>query len=150
MTVPKKRKKLAETAEGLKKTIPAQHKKKSGKVVRISTRNSAKKIDNAFEIMKHIDDDDFPADEALEKSDSIRKEKSDSSSSQSKRQGFRFQISLDALIPDKKSQDEDRKSTPIKKSPLLDIGVTIPFFWRFPIIGEIAQKVVRNIKTIKF
>ena len=152
MTVPKKRNKLAETAEDLKKSTSNQHKKKKpGKAAKISTKNSAKKIDTAFEIMKHIEnDDDFSEEEAIERNDSIQKDESVSSSSPSKRQGFRFQISLDALIPDKKSQDEGRKSALISKSPLLDIEVTIPFFWRFPIIGGIAQKVVRSIKTIKF
>jgi len=125
-------------------------KKEAGKAEIISIKNSTKKIDNAFKIMKHIEDDDLPEDETPSRSDSTRERKLGSSSSQSKRQGFRFRISLDALIPDKKSQDEDLKSAPISRSPLLDIGVTIPFFWRFPIIGEIAQKVVRNIKTIKF
>jgi len=101
--------------------------------------------------MKHIEnDDEFPADEAMENNDLLREGRPASSSSSSKRQGFRFQISLDALMPDNRSQDEDHESSPVKESPLLDIGVTIPFFWRFPIIGRIAQKVVRNIKTIKF
>jgi hypothetical protein len=151
MAVPKKRKKLAETSESLKKSIPEQQKtKKARKAERISMKNSTKKIDNAFEIMKHIEDDDFPEDETPSRSDSTRERKLYSSSSKSKQQGFRFRISLDALIPDKKSQDEDLESAPISRSHLLDIGVTIPFFWRFPIIGGIAQKVVRSIKTIKF
>jgi len=151
MAVPKKRKKLAETAEDLKKSTSNQHKKKKpGKAAKISTKDSAKKIDNAFEIMKHIEDDDFPEDETPSRSDSTRERKLYSPSSKSKQQGFRFRISLDALIPDKKSQDEDLESAPISRSHLLDIGVTIPFFWRFPIIGGIALKVVRSIKTIKF
>jgi len=152
MAVPKKRKKLAETAEGLKKrTLNQRKKKKTGKAAKTSTRTSAKKIDNAFKIMKHIEnDDDYPADEAIERDASIQDDEPVSSASHSKRQGFRFQISLDALIPNKKSKDESRKSSPVSESQLLDIGVTIPFFWKFPIIGGIVQKVVRNIKTIKF
>jgi len=153
MTVPRKRKKLAETAETLKKKIPDQHPKmKVGKAERTSSPHSAKKIDNAFKIMKHIEEDDSSEDMASERKGSVRERKPDSPSFQPKRQGFRFRISLDALIPNKKSLDddeEDRKSSRISRAPLLDIGVTIPFLWRFPIIGEIAQKVVRNIKTIK-
>lgn len=152
MAVPKKRKKLAEISDDLKKTKPGQRKKKKpGKTAKSSTRHSTKKIDTAFDIMKHIEnEDEFSADVAMEENDLPREGKPASSSSSSKRQGFRFQISLDALMPDNRSQDEDRESSPVKESPLLDIGVTIPFFWRFPIIGRIAQKVVRNIKTIKF
>ena len=152
MAVPKKRKKLAETAESLKRSTPNQRKKKkTAKAPKRSTGKSSKKIDAAFEIMEHIDnDDDFSEEESIERNDSIQEDEPVSSSPPSKRQGFRFQISLDALIPDKKSKDEDRKSSRISKSQLLDIGVTIPFLWRFPIIGGIAKKVVRNIKTIKF
>lgn len=139
MAVPKKRKKLAETSEKLKKkATPSQQPDKAQKTVKASTRNSSQKIDQAFEIMDHIERDTAAHTPLKEKKSPLE------------RLGFRFHISLDAVMPEEKHKNRRQKENPVHKSSILDIGLTIPFFWKMPIIGGIAQKVVQNIKTLKF
>ncbi len=149
MAVPKKRKKLAETANELKqKGLKSNPKNKPQKTATISARNSSKKIDNAFEIMENIEKE-TSAEKTSGKKAIGQRSNSTKSASPLERLGFRFHISLDAVMPEKK--DSKKKSqAPLKKSSILDIGLTIPFFWKMPIIGGIAQKVVQSIKTVKF
>lgn len=150
MAVPKKRKKLDETAQELKKKSPTpSHRRQTVKTEEALSRNTSKKIDSAFEIMDHIQE---------EPSDPIRSDEERTSRPfdsrntclKKERTGFRFHISLDAVMPEKKTDRRNRSPHPVNKSSILDIGLTIPFFWKMPIIGGIVQKVIRNIKTVKF
>jgi hypothetical protein len=144
LAVPRKRKKLAETANELKQNgSKSQRQNKPQKTVKISARNSSKKIDNAFEIMEHIEKETSAEKTIGQRSNSTK------SASPLERLGFRFHISLDAVMPEEKG-NRNKTAVPLNKSSILDIGLTIPFFWKMPIIGGIAQKVVQSIKTLKF
>jgi hypothetical protein len=140
MAVPRKRKKLAETAEKLKNNNPRpQDRKQTKKVEKTVSRNSSEKIDTAFAIMDHIEEEIAAVPTGSAKP-----------SSTMERLGFRFHISLDAVMPEKRTGSKDRSLPPANRSSILDIGLTIPFFWKMPIIGDIAQKVIRNIRTLKW
>jgi hypothetical protein len=150
MAVPRKRKKLDETAKELKKKgSTQQHRRHAVKTEEALSRNASKKIDTAFEIMDHIQEETSTHIPSNEESTS-RPIDSKRSHSTKERTGFRFHISLDAVMPEKKTDSRNRSPLPINKSSILDIGLTIPFFWKMPIIGRIVQKVIRNMKTVKF
>jgi hypothetical protein len=150
MAVPKKRKKLDETAQELKKkSSEPTHRREAGRTEEVLSRNASKKIDSAFEIMDHIQEETsthIPSDEER----TSRPFDSRKNNSKKERTGFRFHISLDAVMPEKKTDSRNRSPLPANKSSILDIGLTIPFFWKMPIIGKIVQKVIQNMKTVKF
>jgi hypothetical protein len=150
MAVPKKRKKLDETAKELKKKgSSSKHQRHAVKTEEALSRNTSKKIDTAFEIMDHIQEETSTHITSNEESTSGPMD-SKKSRSTKERTGFRFHISLDAVMPEKKTDSRNRSPLPVNKSSILDIGLTIPFFWKMPIIGKIVQKVIRNMKTVKF
>lgn len=142
MAVPRKRKKLADTSEKLKKKAsPLRQRRQRPKAEKALSRNVSEKIDTAFEIMDHIKEEPS-ADMIADEETATASTNATKSVSTLERLGFRFHISLDAVMPEKRTGSKE-------KSSILDIGLTIPFFWRMPIIGGIAQKVIRNIKTFK-
>ncbi|MFH2065580.1 MAG: hypothetical protein ABIK15_10315 [Pseudomonadota bacterium] len=150
MAVPRKRKKLAETAENLKKNNPRpQDRKRTKKAEKTLARNSSQKIDTAFEIMDHIEEEPSFDGPFKEKIAALPVDSAKPGSTM-ERLGFRFHLSLDAVMPEKRTGSKDRSSPPANRSSILDIGLTIPFFWKMPIIGDIAQKVIRNIRTLKW
>lgn len=146
MAVPRKRKKLAETATSPETKKPAAKKRPqpSGRKKAVKqTATVAEQIDTAFAIMDSIDDKKTENETVVS-----RETESKRNTITMDRLGFRFHFSLDAVMPDSKDQsDPDLQPN---RSSLLDIGLTIPFFWKMPIIGGIAQKVIRNIRTFKF
>jgi hypothetical protein len=151
MAVPRKRKKLAEKPEHQKKrNRPGSQKQPSNK--RKAENSSSKKIDDAFKIMTTIEDKPKRRiTTAKEKTLTPVEEKEISPPKpSSKRMGFRFQISLDALMPNKERRLSETRKKPIKESTVVDIDLTIPFIWDLPIIGGMTQKFFKNFKTIKF
>ena len=146
MAVPRRRKKLAETATSSHKAKkPAAPKRpqpsRTKKAVK-QTASTVEQIDTAFAIMSRIDEKKTENETVVSRG-TVSKRKAITMD----RLGFRFHFSLDAVMPDSKDQsDPDLQPN---RSSLLDIGLTIPFFWKMPIIGGIAQKVVRNLKTLK-
>lgn len=150
MAVPRKRKKLAEKPERRVKQIrPASQKQPSSK--RKPLKASSKKIDEAFKIMTDIEDKTKRRIRAVKEKTPPPVEKKDASPPKpsSKRMGFRFQISLDALMPNKERRLSETRKKPVKESTVVDIDLTIPFIWDLPIIGGMTQKFFKNFKTIK-
>ena len=151
MAVPKKRKKLAEKSESLKKTVRIRTQKTNQKPTKYKAiKKSSEKIDEAFEIMAHIDDKGGKAPETPKTTKPDSPEKPSRSKPASNRLGFRFHVSLDALMPNKPQRDAEKRKHPVKESAVIDIDLTIPFRWNMPIIGGITQKIFKNFKTIKF
>lgn len=150
MAVPRKRKKLDETAKELKKKgSTPKRQRHEVKTEEALSRNTSKKIDTAFEIMDHIQEETsthIPSNEERISGPMDSKK----SRSKKERTGFRFHISLDAVMPEKTTDSRNRSTLPVNESSILDIGLTIPFFWKMPIIGKIVQKVIQNMKTVKF
>jgi hypothetical protein len=151
MAVPRKRKKLDKTSADLKKRKgkPRAKTRNTGKMASPLSKDPDQKIDKAFEIMDSIDEPSGPAKRKTPVSRNRELEKV-SKEVTPKRQGIRFWISLDAVMPEQKKRHGDQRKKQENQSALIDIGLTLPFIWKVPIIGGIAQKVARNIKTIKF
>lgn len=126
------------------------HNRRAGEPAQAS-KDSGKKIDKAFEIMDSIEEtgDAGPGDAAAPRGNT-RHGGADRQTSSSQRHGIRFRFSLDAVMPEKKESDGEHDPTQKNQSALVDIGLTLPFIWKIPIIGGIAQKVARHIKPIKF
>ncbi len=151
MAVPKKRKKLIEKSENLKKTVRARSQKSNQKPLKLKAiKKSSEKIDEAFEIMTHIENKNEKAAKAPKITKPVDQKKPSHPKPPSDRLGFRFHVSLDALMPNKPQRNADKKKQPVKESPVIDIDLTIPFLWDMPIIGGITQKIFKNFKTIKF
>jgi len=100
--------------------------------------------------MAHIDDKGETATETPKITKPADPEKPSRSKPASNRLGFRFHVSLDALMPNKQQRNADKRKQPVKESAVIDIDLTIPFLWDIPIIGGITQKIFKNFKTIKF
>lgn len=150
MAVPRKRKKLAEKSEIPAKRIRTRAQKtKPATKKRKVTNASSKKIDDAFTIMTHIEDKKKKAVKRPKITKPVDLEKPSSPKPSSKRFGFRFQVSLGALMPNKARRDEETRKQPVKESTVIDIDLTIPFLWDMPIIGGLTQKFFKNFKTIK-
>jgi len=150
MAVPRKRKKLAEQPERQKKRArPGSRKQPSAK--RKSAGSASKKIDDAFKIMTTIEDKPKRQNNAAKEKPPPPVEEKDASPAKpsSKRMGFRFQISLDALMPNKERRFTETRKKPVEESQVLDIDLTIPFLWDIPIIGGMTKKFFKNFKTIK-
>ena len=151
MAVPKKRKKLGEKSESLKKPVRIRSQKTNQKPTKhTALKKSSEKIDEAFEIMTHIENKKEKTAKAPKVTKPAALEKPSRSKPSSDRLGFRFQVSLDALMPNKARRNVDKRKQPVKESPVIDIDLTIPFLWDIPIIGGITQKIFKNFKTIKF
>jgi len=151
MAVPKKRKKLAEKSESRKSTVRTRSQKSNQEpTMHQAIKKSSEKIDEAFEIMTHIDNKGERAAKAPKITKPDSPEKPSRFKPASNRLGFRFHVSLDALMPNKAQRNADKRKQPVKESAVIDIDLTIPFLWDIPIIGDITQKIFKNFKTIKF
>lgn len=151
MAIPKKRKKLAEKTERQTKAADSRSSRASRRAPQSRTlRTSSKKIDGAFDLMSHIEDGDETAAETKRRKQPDSLKKPSSAKSDADRLGFRFHVSLDALMPNKARRNVDKRKQPVEESHVVDIHLTIPFLWDIPIIGELSQKIFKNFKTIKF
>jgi hypothetical protein len=154
MAVPRKRKKLDKTADALKrkparKPLAKPAARAEAEPASASDKKSDKKIDDAFQIMDHIEDD---GNSASQGSGNRRPQAKNGRKATRKprKLGFRFRFSVDAVMPEPgSSKDDTPASKDIDRSSLVDVGLTIPFIWKVPIIGGIAQKLARSLKTIK-
>jgi hypothetical protein len=151
MAVPRKRKKLAEKSKSPAKKIRASSQKpKQTSKKHTAVKAPSKKIDNAFKIMTHIESKKKKSIKTPRVSaQPVEKKEPSLPKSSSDRMGFRFQISLDALMPNKARRFSETRKQPVKESTVIDIDLTIPFLWDLPIIGGITQKFFKNFKTIK-
>jgi len=158
MTVPKKRKKL-EPAKDKKKTVQKKQPRKSTKAsAPRKAASKARQLDEAFEIIEHIEEGKETG-KPLKASDSnsrpdvengAKNGVENSSGKSSDRLGFRWNISLDAVMPDDSEPAVDHKNAEKKpvnprQSTVFDVGFTIPFFWDWPVFGELTRKFFQNI-----
>ena len=137
MPVPKKRRKLdqskaakktpskAQTVEQLPVAAPGSNPKFNA----LSTR----KLDKAFEII-----DQIPSKEAA----GVENPDTDLC------MGFRWKIFMEAVMPDDQGTDANRQSGP-RRSTVMDLVFTIPFFWGWPIIGEMTRSFFKNFQPFR-
>lgn len=149
MAVPRKRKKLDKTAETLKKK-PAR-KRPAKPAARAGTKPataSNKKIDAAFQIMDHIEDHrNSPSRKSAARRSPATDERTAAPSP--RKLGVRFHFSVDAVMPEPGPDDNTPADPTSNRSSLVDVGLTLPFIWKVPVIGGIAQKIARSLITIK-
>jgi len=149
MAVPKKRKKL-EPGKVNSRTKPAETTKGLANEPKPEPASqSSQKIDQAFKIMDHIDRADVPTGSPGENRISSHSPDKRMNPVKSKRTGFRFHFALDAVLPVDATDGEASSTEGPTKSSLLDLGFTIPFFWKFPVIGGAAKKIIKHIKGIQ-
>jgi hypothetical protein len=105
-------------------------------------RQDEKKVERAFEVIENLertskkDDPHKPSDS---KKPGMRKGKEES--------GIRIRISLDALISEKDTETSREMDLHAGKSNLLDIGFTVPYIWKIPVIGATALKIVKHLQA---
>ncbi len=58
--------------------------------------------------------------------------------------GINFKLSLDAVLPLKSGA----KAKP-EKTKVFDLGFNIPFIWDIPIIGPVAQQVIKQLNALR-
>ncbi len=97
------------------------------------------RLDRAFEIMERIE-----APEVQEPEMPIL-EPSRKRMEKEIREGFRWHISLEALMP---HQSDFDNAPDVGTKPLFDVGFTVPFFWGVPIVGSLTQKYLRFLSEL--
>ncbi len=105
-------------------------------------RQDEKKVERAFEVIENLEkmsgrSDSHKASDS--KKPGVQKAKNES--------GIRIRISLDALISEKDTETSGEKELRAGKSNLLDIGFTVPYIWKIPVIGPTALKIVRHLQA---
>lgn len=144
MALPKKRKKLEKESEEfqeVKKVKPKRKRAKSKEAI------LAEEIKSAFEIIETIEPTNDQEEEIESESKSKKEETRDYAIdlvSKRKNPGFRINLSFDAIIPGERSTETNGRS--VNKSSLLNIGFTVPFLWRFPIVGGVIKKIVTTLQ----
>jgi hypothetical protein len=137
MPVPKKRKKMGRTTESIRQRRDSAVEQPATDIpVSVQETRSARNLDEAFEIIEQI-----PPPEIAESS---------TPSSESQRVGFQWKISLEAVLPGDSEQEPEDRSAPSKRATLMDVGFTVPFFWGWPIFGEMARSYLENFKPYKY
>jgi len=140
MAVPRKRKKLDETAKELKKKgSSSKHQRHAVKTEEALSRNTSKKIDTAFEIMDHIQEETSTHIPSNEESTSGPMD-SKKTRSTKERTGFRFHISLDAVMPEKKQTAETGPRFPLTNHPYWISDSPYPFSGRCPLLAKSFKK----------
>ena len=112
--------------------------RKKGATVASINQGRARKVEDAFELMDRLDNPQGQA-------------QADKKPEQKKgfgRSGIRLRIGLDALISESDTRGA-RESGEIKtgESTLLDIGITLPYIWKIPVIGKTALKIVKYFQA---
>ena len=136
MAVPRKRIKLDRTvvAKQPPKDQPVEKPPKAAPVSNLKTR-SARQLDEAFEIMEQIPYRETAGTKTLEPAP--------------RRTGFRWKISLEAVLPDNTSAGSEDQSSQSQRSSLIDLGFTIPFFWGWPIFGAMTKSFLKNFEPYR-
>ena len=136
MPVPKGRKKLDRSPVTKEPVVakPVEQTIETSPVPNIETR-ALQKLDEAFEIMEQI-----PYSEATAV---------ESASPQSQHLGFRWMISLEAVLPEDTNDNSQGPQPEIYRSTLLNLGFTIPFFWGFPIVDEMTKNFFKFFKPYR-
>jgi len=105
-------------------------------------KQDEKKVERAFEVIENIEKTSKKGDSpkaADQKKKSGKKAKDES--------GIQIRFSLNALISEKDTESSKEKNLHAGKSNLLDIGFTIPYIWKIPVIGKAALKIVKSIQS---
>jgi hypothetical protein len=136
MPVPRERKKLDRSAAA-KNTVmarPVEQAIPTAPASNLKTR-SLQKLDKAFEIMEQVPYRESGATEAA--------------SPQSQRLGFRWKISLEAVLPEDTNADSKGPASNPDRTTLLNLGFTVPFFWGWPIVDEITKNFLKYFKPYR-
>ena len=105
-------------------------------------RQDEKKVERAFEVIENLERTSQKGD--AHKSRDHRKHGIKKGKEES---GIRIRISLDALISEKDTETSREKDLHAGKSNLLDIGFTVPYIWKIPIIGSTVLKIVKHLQA---
>jgi hypothetical protein len=105
-------------------------------------RQDEKKVERAFEVIENLDKTSGRADSHRSsdaKKTGMKKGKEES--------GIRIHFSLDALISEKDTETSRERDLRAGKSNLLDIGFTVPYIWKIPLIGSTVLKIVKHLQA---
>ena len=105
-------------------------------------RQDEKKVERAFEVIENLERTSRKGDShktSDQKKQGVKKGKEES--------GIRIRISLDALISEKDTETSPEKDLHAGKSNLLDIGFTVPYIWKIPVIGPTVLKIVKHLQA---
>jgi hypothetical protein len=142
MGVPKKRKKLDRSINGKPKTSQKVDYKdnsqgKDGFNTLFQEQTSSDKLDKALEIIENIDKKITDAEGIMSPHNTVV-DNANLPGRKPARTGFRFRISMEAVMPEEYSSRYGEKEK-VSISSLFKLDFTIPFLWRLPVIGRFAQ-----------
>lgn len=136
MAIPKKRKPIDPSGTPIKKRSNPRKKINAKPVTQPDP-----KLDQAFEIVERIgaSKEQKPGDpEPQSETRQIYKKM---------RKGFQWHISLDAVMPEDRSESGSKPD--VETASLFDIAFTVPFFWTFPIVGNMTLKYLKFLNSLK-
>ncbi len=105
-------------------------------------KQDEKKVERAFEVIENLEKTSGKGD--FRKTSDTRKH---AGSKRKNESGIRIRISLDALISEKDTEDCREKDLHPGKANLLDLGFTVPYIWKIPVIGTLALKIVKHLQA---
>lgn len=132
MGIPKTRKKLNQ-----EKTGPSGSEGAPAKISIQTDEEPEGKLDEAFEIVAHMENESNDGDAPPENTEPIKQTSAD----EAVRPGFRWRISLEAIVPEGKRRSGHKKNA-LETAPLINFDFTVPFLWRTPLIGPAAKKCI--------
>lgn len=105
-------------------------------------RQDEKKVERAFEVIENLE-------RTSKKGDSPKTSDSRKAGMKKGREesGIRIRFSLDALISEKDTESSREKDLRAGRSNLLDIGFTVPYIWKIPVIGPTVLKIVKHLQA---
>jgi hypothetical protein len=105
-------------------------------------KQDERKVERAFEVIENLERSSKKGDShktSDQKKQGMKKGKEES--------GIRIRFSLDALISEKDTESSQEQDLRAGKSNLLDIGFTIPYIWKIPVIGSTVLKIVKHLQA---
>jgi hypothetical protein len=105
-------------------------------------KQDERKVERAFEVIENLERSSQKGDShktSDHKKQGMKKGKEES--------GIRIRFSLDALISEKDTETSQEQDLRAGKSNLLDIGFTIPYIWKIPVIGSTVLKIVKHLQA---
>lgn len=101
-----------------------------------------KKVDDAFDLMDRLDSN--PSVEAIENGSG--RPKRSGKADKAPQSGLRIRFGIDALVSDSDSRAANENGPLAGESTLIDLGITLPYIWRVPLVGKTALKLIRHFQ----
>ncbi len=139
MGIPKTRKKLNQGTAG-----ESGSESISKKIMIDTDEAPAAKLDQAFEIVEHMENKTDDTETSSENTEPMRE-----SMDKKARPGFRWRISLEAVVPEDAPAKPRNKEKSFETAPILNFDVTVPFLWRAPVIGTATKKCIAFLKNFR-